>query len=83
MKAFLTIIILCIATINYAQDIKLKENSLLDRTEFYEGADLLGYSKKNKLLERIEYYEKVPSSMQEKFAEMVDRSYKYFQVPEE
>ena len=33
--------------------------------------------------ERIEYYENVPSSMQEKFAEMVDRSYKYFQVPEE
>ena len=33
--------------------------------------------------EKIEYYENVPSSMQEKFAEMVDRSYKYFQVPEE
>lgn len=33
--------------------------------------------------ERIEYYENVPSSMQEKFAEMADRSYKYFQVPEE
>ena len=34
-------------------------------------------------VERAEYYDTVPSSIQEKFAEMVDRSYKYFQVPEE
>lgn len=34
-------------------------------------------------VERTEYYDTVPSSIQEKFAEMVDRSYKYFQVPEE
>ena len=34
-------------------------------------------------IEKAEYYENIPSSLQEKFAEMVDRSYKYFQVPEE
>ena len=38
---------------------------------------------KMSITEKIEYYENVPSSIQEKFTEMVDRSYKYFQVPEE
>ena len=38
---------------------------------------------KMSITEKTEYYENVPSSIQEKFTEMVDRSYKYFQVPEE
>ena len=34
-------------------------------------------------IEKAEYYDNVPSSMQESFEEMLNRSYRYFQVSEE